>query len=550
MASKAREFDCLLFGGGLAGTVLAWTLSRGGLKVAVIDDPTKSRCSMVAAGLVNPIGGRRLNLAWEAESHIPFAKAFYREIESLSGQTLFHERPIARFFASDDERQLWRAKAGDPRYQQWLANLNSVPLPQLEQIDKRDGFAIQSAGFVEIPSLVNWLRQSLVDYGAYVETAFDYSEIQISTEKVAWRQFAAPIAIFAEGHLATRNPWFSFIPYKPAKGVIGRINSCIQFPDTIVIRKHFLLPKTDNSITVGATYNWEEPDDTPDADGIRELEEFLSETLGNDWSWIETLAGVRPATAGAKPTVGPHPEFPNLYSFNGFGSKGATQIPILAQAICDHLQNRSPLPPEILPERFKKQAKSSRWIAVEIARNRVTQSIQPGDTAIDATTGNGHDTLWLAKAVGKTGNVFALDIQPRALAIAKERLQRSDAIDQTTFIETCHSQLTESVPSSFTPTAVVFNLGYLPDGNKSITTQTATTLDALNQSLALLKPGGIISVVAYPGHAGGDHESMALISWAKELDPTICQTDIVTNPSNPSTSPFVVFIEKAVQITS
>lgn len=546
MASSARKYDCFIFGGGLAGCVLAQTLIQQGKQPLVIDRPEKSRCSQVAAGLINPIGGRRLNLIWKANTLIPFATAFYQALERRYETPFFYPRPIARLFASLDERNHWQAKAQRPDYLPWTAPLDSLKTPDTLGASNEDGFAVQGSGYLDMPRLLSVLRKELAAKDAILEAEFSYAEIKPLEPSVIWREHSAAYAIFCEGHLATANPWFSFVPYKPAKGVIGRIVSDIQFNDTAIIKKYFLLPRHDQTIHVGATYNWEQLDDTPDSEGIAELEAFLERMLGDRWEWATLAAGVRPATAGAKPVVGPSPEHPRILSFNGFGSKGSTQTPYFAQALHDFLWSDNALSPEILPTRFFKKPKAppKRWIAVEIARNRVLEIVNPGDAVVDATTGNGHDTLWLARKTGSSGRVFAFDVQPQAIENARQRLQEASCESQVQFINDCHSKLSDNLPANTNISAAIFNLGYLPGGDKRVITRPDTTIEALEQSLDRLKSGGVLSVVLYPGHEGGNDESAEILRWAKELDPLRFRYKIERHPAGIANSPFPLFVFK------
>jgi predicted methyltransferase len=142
--------------------------------------------------------------------------------------------------------------------------------------------------------------------------------------------------------------------------------------------------------------------------------------------------------------------------------------------------------------------------------------LRPGSIAIDATVGNGHDTLWLARAVGPTGHVYGFDIQAQALASARQRL--TDYTNVTLF-ECGHEQLTARLPrdAHHSIATVMFNLGYLPGGSKEAITQTETTLAALSQALDQLEIGGRASVVLYPGHPGGDQEAAAVQAFVEQL---------------------------------
>ncbi len=136
----------------------------------------------------------------------------------------------------------------------------------------------------------------------------------------------------------------------------------------------------------------------------------------------------------------------------------------------------------------------------EHAHAAVREVLRPGETAVDATAGNGHDTRFLSGIVGPAGHVFAFDIQPEAIA-------RTAAwgLANVTLSQRSHAELASAIPMEHHGRigAVMFNLGYLPGGDKSVRTVAESTEAALRAGLALLRPGGILSAMAYTGHPGG-----------------------------------------------
>ena len=145
----------------------------------------------------------------------------------------------------------------------------------------------------------------------------------------------------------------------------------------------------------------------------------------------------------------------------------------------------------------------------------------PGDRAIDATMGNGHDTCHLASCVTPDGRVIAFDIQADALANTAKRLNAAGLAAQVTTHRQGHEQMTRLVPVDWpgTVSVVMFNLGYLPGGDKRYITQADTTLAALDQSLRLLRPGGLLSLMLYRNHEGAAPESAAIEHWVAKLGP-------------------------------
>jgi predicted methyltransferase len=142
--------------------------------------------------------------------------------------------------------------------------------------------------------------------------------------------------------------------------------------------------------------------------------------------------------------------------------------------------------------------------------------IAAGDFAIDATAGNGHDTVFLARAVGENGRVLAIDIQEQAIASTAARLENEGLRYRVRLHRGCHADLAE-IAGAESPRAIVFNLGYLPGGDHGLITRTESTLKALAAAWEILAPGGALAVVCYPGHEGGDREAAAAVDFIASL---------------------------------
>jgi len=150
----------------------------------------------------------------------------------------------------------------------------------------------------------------------------------------------------------------------------------------------------------------------------------------------------------------------------------------------------------------------------------LSQWLHEGAWAVDATVGNGYDTCFLARSVGVTGHVWGFDIQKEALERATKRLQEDNLADRVTLLHAGHEHMEALLPEEVVGhvAVVMFNLGYLPGGDKRIITRPETTRMALEQAFTILQPGGVISVVLYPGHAGGEEEAEAVRAFVEEGD--------------------------------
>lgn len=137
------------------------------------------------------------------------------------------------------------------------------------------------------------------------------------------------------------------------------------------------------------------------------------------------------------------------------------------------------------------------------------EMIREGDLAIDATAGNGHDTAFLAECVGRDGRVIAFDIQREALDSARLRLEELGMAACVEFHHRSHAEMGQ-LTTPRTVSAVMFNLGYLPGGDHALATTAGETLRAIEAAATVIKPGGVLSVICYPGHEAGEYEAEAV----------------------------------------
>ncbi|MGE6377840.1 class I SAM-dependent methyltransferase [Peribacillus muralis] len=180
------------------------------------------------------------------------------------------------------------------------------------------------------------------------------------------------------------------------------------------------------------------------------------------------------------------------------------------------------------------------------ARILLEKTVQPGDIAVDGTMGNGFDTAFLAGLTGETGHVYSFDIQNEAIQNTRAKLENEGLHNRCTLIHDGHEQLNKYLRKEHVGkiTGAIFNLGYLPGGDKSIITQADTTKAAIEQLFELLAPEGIIILVIYHGHPGGSQERDALMDYVQNFPQQkahILKYGFINQANNP---PFIVAIEK------
>lgn len=176
------------------------------------------------------------------------------------------------------------------------------------------------------------------------------------------------------------------------------------------------------------------------------------------------------------------------------------------------------------------------------AHTLLKESLKEGDTAIDATCGNGNDTLFLSQTVGPSGKVYGFDIQEQAIKKTKEKLQENDR-QNVSLIQDSHGKIPDYIKEDLFGGAI-FNLGYLPKSDKTIITKPHSTLAAVEAILDKLKTGGLVILVIYYGHAGGIEEKEVVLSYTSQLNQKEYQVLQYKFINQQNHAPFLIAIEK------
>ena len=179
---------------------------------------------------------------------------------------------------------------------------------------------------------------------------------------------------------------------------------------------------------------------------------------------------------------------------------------------------------------------------VDFAQLLVSRCLLPGEQAVDATAGNGSDTVFLAGLVGSSGRVVAFDVQRQALEITSSKLHSHGLQEIVILVEDGHENMEKYISGQVG--AVMLNLGYLPGGDHQVITLPDSTLEAVYKALSLLKIGGLLTIVCYPGHAGGDEERNILRKELAEVDQKLFQVMHYSFINRASPPPELIAIEK------
>lgn len=178
------------------------------------------------------------------------------------------------------------------------------------------------------------------------------------------------------------------------------------------------------------------------------------------------------------------------------------------------------------------------------AHKTIQDTLSADSITLDATMGNGHDTLFLARYSAK---VYAFDIQQVALDSTYQQIEKHHFTDKVVLIHDSHEHMCLHIQADEQVDVIMFNLGYLPRGNVAIITKTIMTLNALNQALKILSSSGIISILCYPGHPGGQEEMNAVTDWYEQLDSDQFAITIIHSMQETEQSPRLLIIQALAQ---
>ncbi|MEJ7595398.1 MAG: FAD-dependent oxidoreductase [Planctomycetaceae bacterium] len=547
------DSDVLIVGQGLAGSCIAWSLHWAGRQVMIVDRGEEITASRIAAGLMTPVTGRRMVPTQGYKESYRHAAAFYRRIERELNCQLLEEKPAVRQFVSDDEQNVFEKKFRG----------SDVCFAVLKDDAGRvTGIEMRDATRLNVPRFLDQTRQYFSSLGLYRQAELNPDTDIVIDESgvvVARLDVRSASVVWCQGYQAKRNHWFPTIPDGPAKGEILRVRLSDYREDRVVHKGIWLVPDRsaadEPSFLLGATYDRVNLNNEPTAAGREELLSGLKQITEETPVVLGHVAAVRAGMKRRRPIVGPHPDSDHMFVLNGLGSRGAVLAPVAAQALTDLMSGasiRSDLDKliDILPGRPHTELATSNASRpkslTQLAHNLIRRIVQPGDTVIDATAGNGNDTQMLATLVGAAGRTIAIDIQQSAIDSTSNRLAKAGLTVDLRLGDHA-SELMMLLTSGLCVKAVMFNLGYLPGSDKRITTLSTSTRAAIQAACEMLLPGGAVTIIAYRGHAGGPEEAVIVEQWITELPSDRFETSRIEGDPTQATSP-VLFVVRNVSL--
>jgi glycine/D-amino acid oxidase-like deaminating enzyme len=345
------EVDFLLIGQGIAGTALSFRLLEAGKKVMVIDQPSANQSSRVAAGLYNPITGKKMVKSWLADNLFPEIEPFYSQLETALNSKFLYPMNIYRPFLNIEEQNEWMGKSGEPGFSPYFDQV-FIKEKYNDVVNPFGGIMLKNSGYVDLNKLLDEYSVFLKKKGAIIEEEFEEEYLTIQKEKVGYKDITASAIIYCNGLGAMKSRFFRYLPFTPVKGEILDLTQDF-YPDEIINRGVFRITLPNGLHRVGSTYTRHDMDQGPTASAENEILEKLDKLINVPVGEIKNHRyGIRPATKDRKPFLGKHHAYGSVSIFNGFGAKGVSLVPYFSKVMLEML---------IHGQEIEKDANINRW---------------------------------------------------------------------------------------------------------------------------------------------------------------------------------------------
>lgn len=347
------QIDYLIIGQGISGTWLSYYLQKNKKSFLVIDNNAAGTPSRIAAGIINPVTGRRHVTVWMAEEILPYAFEAYSELGNELGITAISKRNIIDFFPSPQMRQSFQQRTDEGGF---YVEMGSNDSKYTDYFNYDFGFGIIKPVYTaHLETILPVWRQQLINNDQLIKEDFEISLLETKKEGIKYKDIEAKKIIFCDGTSSNDNPFFKQLPFAPNKGEV-LIAEIPGLPADYIYKKGMMMVPlaTADHWWIGSNYAWEYEDEQPTVSFRDKTTLLLNDWLKIPFTIKEHLCGIRPATLERRPFVGIHPQHPGIGILNGLGTKGCSLAPYFAQQLVNNLIKNKPVTAEADINRFSK----------------------------------------------------------------------------------------------------------------------------------------------------------------------------------------------------
>ena len=346
------QTEFLIIGQGISGTWLSYYLEKAKKSFIVIDNEQPNSASRIAAGIINPVTGRRIVKTWMIDELLSFLVPAYEElgkevgIKAIDKKSLIDFHPTPQMKIAFDERVKEKADFLFQPKDQW----------QYQETFNYDlGFGeVDPCYVVNLREILPAWRKKLLSNKQLLEETFESEELNHSNTGVTYKNIKAETIIFCDGVNSSLDPLFKDLPFALNKGEVMFIESA-DIPRSNIFKKGMMLTSIESDLYwIGSNYLWEFPDDQPTELFRKQTESLLKTWLKVPFRIVDHKASIRPANIERRPFVGLHPTHKNVGILNGLGTKGCSLAPYFAKQLTDYLIYQKEILPEADIKRFTK----------------------------------------------------------------------------------------------------------------------------------------------------------------------------------------------------
>ena len=345
-----KKVDTIIVGMGIAGICYAETLQQKQKSFYIIDN-NKNGSSKIAAGIYNPTVLKRYNMSWNGKKFHKNAINFYKKIENSYNTKIIFEHQILKFFSSFSDQNNWIVASQKPQLKEFIDS--EIQTKKIKGLVTEFGYGlVKKCGTVSTPTLIDQFKSNLKDN--YIKEVFDFKKLFYDHTNIVYNNINAQNIVFCEGYGIVSNPFFKNLPVRGSKGEFLVVKIPNLSLEKIIKRSSiFILPMGNEIYWVGASYDNSDKKYKPTQLKKRWLIEKLESIITESYKIIDHKASMRPTVVDRRPIIGSHPDYKNIYIFNGLGSRGILLAPTLSYWLYNHIYKGSPIPKEADVERFK-----------------------------------------------------------------------------------------------------------------------------------------------------------------------------------------------------
>ena len=331
------KVDYIIVGLGLAGLTFIEELKKNNKSFIVFEDSSQNS-STVAAGMFNPVVLKRFTAVWNGKKQLDYAREVFQKLEKQLDNTYLYDIDIYRTFKSVEEQNNWYAACDKPI----LAHYMTTPIVENKNTGVIAPFQLgrlTNTGKLDVKLLLEDYSNHLVNENKIRKETFIHQDLEISEERLQYKDITSNKIVFCEGYGVKDNPFFNELPMNEAKGELITIHAPKLKINYLLKAAVFVLALGDDLYKVGATFNWMDKTQEPSERGKLELVRKLETTIDTPYTIVDHVAGIRPTIIDRRPMLGKHTKFKNLAILNGLGTRGVMIGPTMAKSLYNHLEN-------------------------------------------------------------------------------------------------------------------------------------------------------------------------------------------------------------------